>query len=276
MADYDVPAALKSPPEIELAGCGDPPAELVTEDLAEGNGATVESSSSVTVNYTGVLWPDGDEFDSSWSRGEPTSFALSGVIPGWSEGLVGMKAGGRRLLVIPPDLAYGAQGAGGDIPPNSTLVFVVDVLEVEPPLEIPETLQEKPAVSVDPATPPPTTLEVQDEIVGSGPEAHAGDTVTVNYVGVAWSTGQEFDSSWQAGQPATFVLGQLVPGFNQGVEGMRVGGRRRIVIPPDLAYGAQGRPPAIAPNETLVFVVDLLDVESAGGGTSTTTSTTTG
>lgn len=257
-------------PTVELDGCGDPPEELVTEDLVEGDGAAAEASSTVSVDYLGVLWPDGKEFDSSWSRGDPATFELGQVIPGWSEGLVGLKEGGRRLLVIPPDLAYGSQGAGSDIPPDSTLVFVVDLVEVVPPVEVPEALQAKPEVKIPAGTPPPTSLQVQDEVVGDGAEAKAGDSVTVNYVGVAWSTGEEFDSTWERGEPAESSLGQLVPGFNQGVAGMKVGGRRRIVIPPDLAYGAEGRPPTIAPNETLVFVVDLLAVEPAqdaqGGG----------
>lgn len=252
-------------PTVELEGCGDPPEELVTEDLAEGNGVAAEASSTLSVKYVGVLWPDGKEFDSSWSRGEPATFGLDQVIPGWSEGLVGLKEGGRRLLVVPPDLGYGSQGAGSDIPPDSTLVFVVDLVEVVPPIEVPEALQTKPEVQIPAGTPPPTSLQVQDEVVGAGPDAKTGDSVTLNYVGVAWSTGEEFDSTWERGQPAEFTLGRLVPGFNQGVEGMKVGGRRRIVIPPDLAYGAAGQPPAIAPNETLVFVVDLLAVDPAQG-----------
>lgn len=252
-------------PTVKLEGCGDPPEELVTEDLAEGDGAAAGASSTVSVKYVGVLWPDGKEFDSSWSRGEPATFGLDQVIPGWSEGLVGLKEGGRRLLVVPPDLGYGSQGAGSDIPPDSTLVFVVDLVEVVPPIEIPQALQTKPEIQIPAGTPPPTSLQVQDEVVGAGAEAKTGDSVTVNYVGVAWSTGEEFDSTWERDEPAEFTLGQLVPGFNQGVEGMKVGGRRRIVIPPDLAYGAAGRPPTIAPNETLVFVADLLAVDPAQG-----------
>ena len=87
--------------------------------------------------------------------------------------------------------------------------------------------------------------------------------MTVQYVGVAWSAKQQFDSSWDRGEPIMFKLGtgQVIPGWDQGVAGMKVGGRRRLVIPPDLAYGAQGSPPAIGPNETLVFVIDLLGVQ---------------
>jgi peptidylprolyl isomerase len=108
---------------------------------------------------------------------------------------------------------------------------------------------------------PPAELSVTDEIIGDGPEASSGHTVTTHYVGVAYSTGEEFDASWNRGEPLSFRLGvgQVIPGWDQGISGMRVGGRRRLVIPPDLAYGARGAGSAIGPNETLIFVVDLVD-----------------
>ena len=107
----------------------------------------------------------------------------------------------------------------------------------------------------------PTELVITDLIEGDGPEAKAGDTVSTHYVGVAWSTGEEFDASWGRG-PFTFTLGtgEVIPGWDEGVAGMKVGGRRELVIPPDLAYGPQGSPPVIGPNETLIFVVDLVSV----------------
>jgi peptidylprolyl isomerase len=121
----------------------------------------------------------------------------------------------------------------------------------------------KPTVEV-PDGPPPTTLQVDDIFVGDGAEATAGDTLTMQYVGVNYSDGKQFDASWDNGQPFTFQLGggQVIPGWDQGIEGMKVGGRRELIVPPDLGYGAQGSPPAIKPNETLVFVVDLLDVQA--------------
>lgn len=108
------------------------PTKLVTKDLITGSGPTAKAGQTVTVNYVGVLYKGGKEFDSSWSRGQPTSFPLSngGVIAGWVQGIPGMKVGGRRELIIPPDLAYGKAGSGSTIPPNSTLVFVVDLLSV--------------------------------------------------------------------------------------------------------------------------------------------------
>lgn len=115
-----------------------------------------------------------------------------------------------------------------------------------------------------PGTDAPTELVILDEIEGEGPEAGRGDVVDVHYVGVAHSTGEEFDSSWNRGEPLRFVLGvgQVISGWDQGVLGMKVGGRRRLEIPADLAYGAAGAPPFIAPNESLIFVCDLVGVRS--------------
>jgi peptidylprolyl isomerase len=107
---------------------------------------------------------------------------------------------------------------------------------------------------------PPAELEVSDLWEGTGPAAKAGDTVQVHYVGVAYSTGEEFDASWNHGAPLEFRLGvgQVIAGWDQGVQGMKVGGRRQLIIPPDLAYGDRGAGHAIAPGETLIFVCDLV------------------
>jgi peptidylprolyl isomerase len=119
----------------------------------------------------------------------------------------------------------------------------------------------KPKVTV-PKGAPPKKLEIKEIEAGSGAEAKSGDEVTVQYVGVNYKNGKEFDSSWSRNEPFSFNLGagEVIPGWDQGVEGMKVGGRRELIIPPSLAYGEAGAPPAIAPNETLVFVIDLLEV----------------
>ena len=111
----------------------------------------------------------------------------------------------------------------------------------------------------------PTDLEITDDIMGDGPEAKAGDTVAVHYVGVAHSTGEEFDASYNRGTPLQFKLGvgMVIAGWDQGVQGMRVGGRRTLRIPPHLAYGPNGVPGAIGPNESLIFVCDLEAVAGA-------------
>lgn len=120
----------------------------------------------------------------------------------------------------------------------------------------------KPHVYVPPGETPPTDLVIEDTDTGTGTEAVAGHTVSVHYVGVAWSTRKQFDSSWDRAEPLEFRLGsgQVIKGWDEGVAGMKVGGRRRLVIPPGMAYGKSGAGGVIGPNETLVFVVDLLGV----------------
>jgi peptidylprolyl isomerase len=120
---------------------------------------------------------------------------------------------------------------------------------------------EKPLIE-RPAGDPPAELEITDITVGDGAQAQPGNAVTVHYVGVSHSTGEEFDASWNRGEPLRFGLGtgQVIPGWDQGVAGMRIGGRRKLVIPPHLAYGERGAGDVIKPNETLVFVVDLVGV----------------
>jgi peptidylprolyl isomerase len=110
---------------------------------------------------------------------------------------------------------------------------------------------------------PPAQLVEKDIVKGKGPKVKPGDLASVQYTGVSWSTGKKFDASWDRGaQPFQFPLGQgqVIPGWDAGVKGMRVGGRRELIIPPDQAYGPQGQPPVIGPNETLVFVVDLVKI----------------
>lgn len=126
------PTAKKTKPTV-AAGKGAPPKELEIDDLEEGSGAAAKGGDEVTVQYVGVNYKSGKEFDSSWSRSEPFTYTLGSkaVIPGWEQGLVGMKAGGRRQLTIPPELAYGQAGSPPAIPPNETLIFVIDMVSVK-------------------------------------------------------------------------------------------------------------------------------------------------
>lgn len=126
-----IPAAISSKPTVTPpSNCN--PKQLIKKDLVTGTGQTAAPGATVTVNYVGVLCKTGKEFDSSWKRNQPFTTALSNgsVIPGWVQGIPGMKVGGRRELIIPSNLAYGKQGSGSTIPPNSALVFVVDLISV--------------------------------------------------------------------------------------------------------------------------------------------------
>jgi peptidylprolyl isomerase len=170
----------------------------------------------------------------------------------------------RTRLLIASGLAVlsiAAVGCGGD--DVETATFAVEA----PPAgsdsaatEEPASSGKKPKVTV-PDGPPPKELETRDLKEGTGAAAKTGDTVTMDYVGVSYSTGEEFDSSFTSGQTIDVPLGegQVIPGWDEGIVGMKVGGRRELIIPPGMAYGAQGRP-GIKPNETLVFVVDLLAI----------------
>lgn len=124
-------AAERAKPEIDFPE-GDPPADLVIEDLVVGDGPTAEAGTTVSAHYVGVAFSTGEEFDSSWNRGSPLDFPLGAgrVIAGWDHGIQGMAVGGRRKLTIPPHLAYGDRGAGGVIAPGETLIFVVDLVGV--------------------------------------------------------------------------------------------------------------------------------------------------
>ena len=173
----------------------------------------------------------------------------------------------RILIACLLALALVAAGCGGDDPeqaaaPKAAEETPTPAATPEPaPAEISKNLDEKPAIS-KPSGDPPSKLEVDDIVEGKGKAAKSGDNVTVQYVGVSFSTGEQFDASWDNGQPFSFPLGggQVIEGWDEGVAGMRVGGRRELTIPPDQAYGEEGRPPAIQPSETLIFVVDLLKI----------------
>ncbi len=130
-APDDASTDLEAKPAVEVPS-DPPPAALEVSDIVVGEGDLACSGDAVSMQYVGVLYEGGQQFDASWDRGQPFDFQLGGgqVIGGWDQGIVGMREGGRRQLVIPPDLGYGDRGAGADIPPGATLVFVVDLLEI--------------------------------------------------------------------------------------------------------------------------------------------------
>jgi peptidylprolyl isomerase len=153
-------------------------------------------------------------------------------------------------------LAVAGCGSSGD---SSSTQSTSAATPAEKPDGGATNLNEKPKVTV-PSGPAPKKLEEKEIVAGNGAEAKSGDKVTVQYVGVGYDSKEEFDSSWSRGEPSTFDLDEVIPGWNQGIAGMKVGGRRELTIPATLAYGPAGSPPLIGPNETLIFVVDLLAV----------------
>ncbi len=231
---------------------------LQFDDTQLGSGATALAGCDVQVHYTGWLWKDGQrgaKFDSSLDRREPFEFELDGgmVIRGWDEGVQGMKVGGKRTLRIPPQLGYGARGAGGVIPPNATLEFEVELLAVSG----------GPVAMALPFQTTASGLQFHDVTPGTGAEAQAGRAVRVHYTGWLWKDGmrtRKFDSSKDRGQPFHFRLGggEVIRGWDEGVQGMKEGGTRVLVIPAELGYGSRGAGGVIPPNATLCFEVELL------------------
>jgi peptidylprolyl isomerase len=172
-------------------------------------------------------------------------------------------AGGRypaaavthRTLLLLLVLAFALAGCGGGDDEGESAATPTPKATATPANT---DTSKKPVVTV-PDELPPDMLQKRDIVAGKGRAAKKGDTVTMQYVGVAWSTSVEFDASWDRGEPFTVKLGEgkVIPGWDQGIPGMKAGGRRELTIPADLAYGAQGRPPSIGPNECLRFIVDL-------------------
>jgi peptidylprolyl isomerase len=249
---------------VILVACGSKENVMTTDsglqymEIEEGSGPAPQQGDIVSVHYRGTL-EDGTEFDNSHERGEPIHFALGRgqVIPGWDEGVALMKRGGKAKLTIPPELAYGERGAGGVIPPNATLVFEVELVSIQPGSPAaPTKVDEADYVTTQ------SGLKYYDLEVGDGPAAENDHQVAVHYTG--WLVdGTKFDSSVDRGQPFTFVLGagQVIPGWDEGVVAMKVGGKRQLVIPPELAYGEQGAGGVIPPNATLIFEVELLGAQ---------------
>jgi peptidylprolyl isomerase len=246
-------------------------AKLTVCDITVGTGPAVASGGTVTAHYVGVGAASGKQFDASWDRGKPVTFPLGNVIEGWQKGLPGMKEGGRRLLVIPGAQGYGSTPpSGSGIQADEVLVFVVDIVPTPVPTVGPHVEGtagvtvtgdpgKEPTVKVSAETAKVAQLTISDITVGTGAEVKPGATVTANYIGVGGISGKTFDSSFTNGQPAQFPLVNVIQGWQDGIPGMKVGGRRLLVIPGAQAYGAN--PPSgsgIAANEPLVFVVDIV------------------
>ncbi len=229
-------------------------------DVTEGTGELPRIGHTCVVHYTGWLWDHdtkrkGKKFDtskerddSSVDRGTPYTFHLGvgEVIKGWDEGIAGMRAGGKRELLIPAALAFGARGASGVIPPDATLFYEVELLETWEKTE--------------------SGLEYFDIKEGKGAEPRTGQVCTIHYNGWLWRSNaraKKFDSTIDREEPFSFSLGsdEVLKGRDEGVATMKVGGKRKLLIPQKLAYGAAGLAPDIPPHSTLYFEVELLKVK---------------
>ncbi len=227
---------------------------VITEN---GRGVRATAGSRVKVHYTGTL-EDGTKFDSSLDRGEPFTFELGAgmVIKGWDEGIALMHVGDKAVLKIPADLGYGGRDLK-TIPPNSILIFEVELLEIMPVPKIEEyDIKGKVTSKTE------SGLEYILVQEGTGIKAAAGNTVSVHYSGYL-EDGTMFDSSVKRDQPFNFTLGmgQVIPGWDEGITLMKVGDKARLIIPSNLGYGERGAGGVIPPNATLVFDVELLEVK---------------
>lgn len=253
----------------------------------EGNGKHPTAEDAVNVHYHGTVL-DGTVFDSSVDRGEPIEFPLDGVIKGWTEGIPLLQEEGKGILYIPSGLAYGANPPqGGKIKPNDPLIFEVELLDVISKAEYAAKQQkdftEKLAAYIAPfkekmgakddaalqAHIKKNKLDVQKtedgiyyiiEEAGSEEKANITSNVTVHYTGTLLN-GKKFDSSVDRGQPATFPLARVVPGWSLGIPLIGKGGKATLLIPSHLGYGAQGQGEDIPANSCLIFDVEVIDIQ---------------
>lgn len=255
------------------------PTTLQTKVLQQGNGAKVASGQTVAIDYVGEIWKSSKVFDSSFETGRTAAAFPIGtgqVIDGFDKAIVGQTVGSRVLMVLPPDQAYGKDGnSDAGIAGDDTLVFVVDVLGTQSKdssatgavakpsqagLPAVSTAKGKPTIA-KPAGTAPKALVVSPVLNGTGETVKKGDLIIVQYVGIKWADGKQFDSSWDRGQPAGFGIGvgQVIPGWDKALVGKKVGDRVLLVVPPADGYGAQGQSSAgIKGTDTLVFAVDII------------------
>lgn len=253
------PANVTNEPEVAIPD--ELPTELVVTDLTEGSGSAAIAGDTVYVYYVGVLSKDGTRFDGNYGlEAFGVTLGTGSVIKGWDDGLVGMKAGGRRQLDIPANLAYGDQGAGDVIQPGDALSFVVDVVAIVPKIN----RRDEPSDPV-PARDPVNEVVTEDLVEGSGATVEAGDRVVLHLQAYRADTGELLESTWEYESPLDISLvdGATLNGILQGLPGIQVGGRRLIHIPFADAFGDEGNPElGLPPSTDLILIIDVFAVLS--------------
>ncbi|WP_033212824.1 FKBP-type peptidyl-prolyl cis-trans isomerase [Kitasatospora phosalacinea] len=256
-----------------------PGGQFVVSVVSEGSGPEVKKDDWVTVNYTVKDWTSGKDLSSSYDdKGKPQLYqaGTGQLVPAFDQSVVGKKTGSRLLVVAPPAAGFGSQGSTAlGVGKDDTVVFVLDVVGtvapdttipgdiVQPPANAPQVKDNgkaAPTITVPSGQQPPADLQQYVLVKGTGPEVQSGQTLLVQYTGVVWADGKEFDSSWNHGgaQPMQVGTGSLIKGWDQGLVGKNVGSRVMLVVPPSLGYGDQASG-SIPANSTLVFVIDILE-----------------
>jgi peptidylprolyl isomerase len=272
-----------------ITALSEEPDEVLKEDVEKGEGCGADTNTFLTLDLVGATAVGGTTFADSFASGRPITAQLnaSQLISGLESGIQGMKVGGRRTVTVPADLAYGAEGSPDQgIGPDEGLIFVVDLVAVTPAPLYCNAAQGIPAgpegsgkpETVDMPIEAPsgeTTTEVLT--IGTGDEVTEESYVTVHYLGVSCASGQQFDSSWDTGADFTAALAgaedptrSVIPGWTAGLVGQKVGSLVQLAIPADEAYGAQGQGP-IAPNDPLVFVIQIISASDEAPVETTTT-----
>lgn len=234
----------------------------------EGDGTHPDSNSIVNVHYKGYMLDSARTvFDSSYDRGEPIEFPLGNVIKGWQESIPLLQIGQKGTFLIPSEIAYGARGAGSDIPPHTVLAFDVELLDHFRPEDKAKRQAEKDQKAIVEylsgkslsAKKTESGIHYIIEKAGTGKSPTADDIVKVHYRGMLLD-GTVFDSSLDRGEPLTFPLGRVVPGWQESIPLLKEGGKGKFLIPSALAYGERGAGGVIPPNAVLDFEVELLQV----------------
>jgi peptidylprolyl isomerase len=251
-----VPPEIPPKPDVEIPE--ELPTELQRNVLVAGSGDAAEVGDTVIVDYVGVRSADGVEFDNSYDRAPfPVTLGNGNVIQGWEEGLVGAQTGDRIQLDIPADLAYGETSRGDIIGENETLTFVIDVRAVVGGVD-PEDAPTEPGVPLSTGE-GVTATESVDLVVGDGPPLERGDTALIRYVNFRGDNGVAIESNWGT-DPLQIPFDEgLLPGLLEGMDGMNVGGRRAVTIPPEDGFGPEGNPQGGLPADTdMIFVIELI------------------